>query len=527
VHSGIAVDKYGNLFVADQLNSRVLEFSNPFAALAGSAQSSAFTATTVFGQNGSFSTVGCNLAGSPNPTPPNQGTLCLPAGVAFDPAGNLYVADAGNSRALEFTPDSSGSFGSTPTPNTVFGQNGLYTTSICANGAGGNPAPGAGNLCGDVFAAVMGVATDSAGDLYIADSWNNRVLELTPISPGAFGSNPVASLVFGQGGGGTNFTSNQCAAGQTGLCGPTAVATDPFGNVFIVDANARVLEYDEAGLPPASVTANRVLGQTSFSAGGCNFSNPGLSASATSLCFYNGAGGGLGVDALGHLYLADSGNNRILEFDSPLAVPLAGVSPGALVFAGQLVGTTSPTQTVTLSNTGNAQLTITAISASGDFSADGHTCSTSLAAGKTCSISVAITSTVAGARPGTLTVTDNSNGISGSTQTVSLSGTGTDFTVSASPASQTISSGHTATYSITVAPVSGFTGSIALTCNGGPPGSTCTITPGSVLLSGPAGASGTVNLSTPKSASHGTFAVVFTGASGTLMRSASTSLTVK
>lgn len=150
VHSGLAVDKFGNLFVADQLNSRVLEFNNPFAALAASGQSSAFTASTVFGQNGSFSTQTCNLAQNANPPPPNQGTLCLPGGVAFDPAGNLYVADAGNNRALEFTPDSSGSFGSTPTPNTVFGQNGSYATSTCANGAGGNPAPGAGNLCGDV-----------------------------------------------------------------------------------------------------------------------------------------------------------------------------------------------------------------------------------------------------------------------------------------------------------------------------------------------------------------------------------------
>jgi sugar lactone lactonase YvrE len=640
VHSGIAVDKHGNLFVADQINSRVLEFSNPFAALAVSHQSSAFTASTVFGQNGSFSTAACNLVTQPGPLSPIQGSLCLPDGVAFDPAGNLYLADAGNSRALEFTPDSSGSFGVTPAPNTVFGQGGSYTTAICANGAGGNPAPGAGNLCGfkpvpassAVYFALMGVATDSAGDLYIADYWNNRVLEFTPTSPGAFGVNPTASLVFGQGAGGTSFTTNQCGIGTTGLCGPASVASDPSGNLYVLDTNARVLEYNESTLPAANVIANHVFGQADFGASGCN--SRGLSA--ISLCFYSV--GGLAVDALGHLYIADSGNNRVIEFDSPLspsppAVALAGVSPSALVFAGQLVGTTSLPQTVTLSNTGNAPLTITAISASGDFSADGHACGSSLAAGKTCSIRVAFTPTVTGARSGTLTmtdnnygvvgstqkvslsgtgtvplagispsalvfagqlvgttslpqtvtlsntgnapltitaistsgdfsadgfacgtslaagttcsisvafkptaagarsatltVTDNNNAVSGSTQTVSLSGTGTDFTVSASPASQTISSGHTATYSIAVAPVSGFTGSISLTCNGGPPGSTCTIAPGSVALSGPAAANGTVDLSTPQSDSHGTFPVVFTGASGTVMRSAAASLTIK
>ena len=636
VHSGIAVDKHGNLFVADQQNSRVLEFSNPFVTMASSGHSSAFTASAVFGQNGSFSTAACNLVSQPGPLSPSQGSLCAPAGVAFDPAGNLYVADAGNSRALEFTPDASGSFGATPTPNTVFGEGGSYTTAICANGAGGNPAPGARNLCGFlpsansgyVYSAIMGVGTDSTGDLYIADSWNNRVLEFTPTSPGAFGSNPTASLVFGQGAGGTNFTTNQCGVGTTGLCGPASVATDPSGNLYVLDTNARVLEYDENTLPAANVTANRVFGQADFGAIGCN--SRGLNA--TSLCFT--VVGGVAVDALGHLYIADSGNNRVIEFDSPLAllplagvspsglifagqlvgttiptqtvtlsntgnapltitaigasgdfsadghacgsslaagktcsisvaftptvtgarsgtltitdnnngvvgstqkvslsgagtVPLAGISPSALIFAGQLVGTTSPTQTVTLSNTGNAPLTITAISASGDFSADGHACGSSLAAGKTCSISVAFKPTVTGARSAALTVTDNNNAVSGSTQTVSLSGTGTDFTVSASPASQTIPSGHTATYSITVAPVSGFTGSISLTCNGGPSGSTCTIAPGSVALSGPAAANGTVDLSTPQSDSHGTFPVVFTGASGTVMRSAAASLTIK
>ncbi len=370
--------------------------------------------------------------------------------------------------------------------------------------------PGARNLCGFlpsansgyVYSAIMGVGTDSTGDLYIADSWNNRVLEFTPTSPGAFGSNPTASLVFGQGAGGTNFTTNQCGVGTTGLCGPASVATDPSGNLYVLDTNARVLEYDENTLPAANVTANRVFGQADFGAIGCN--SRGLNA--TSLCFT--VVGGVAVDALGHLYIADSGNNRVIEFDSPLALlPLAGVSPSGLIFAGQLVGTTSLPQTVTLSNTGNAPLTITAISASGDFSADGHACGSSLAAGKTCSISVAFKPTVTGARSAALTVTDNNNAVSGSTQTVSLSGTGTDFTVSASPASQTIPSGHTATYSITVAPVSGFTGSIA--------------------LSGPAAANGTVDLSTPQSDSHGTFPVVFTGASGTVMRSAAASLTIK
>ncbi len=635
VQAGIAVDRQGNLFVADPLNSRVLEFSNPFAALAATGQNSFFTASTVFGQNGSFTAQGCNMGPWNSSTPPSATTLCFPTGVAFDPTGNLYVADAGNSRVLEFQPNASGSFGSTPAPVAVFGQGGSYTTQLCADGTGSDPAPGPNNLCGvniQYGAYVLSVATDPGGDLYIADHWNNRVLEFTPVLPGNFGINPTANLVFGQGNSGTNFTSNQCNTGQTGLCGPLSVAADPSGNLYIDDRNARILEYDETALPPLNVTADRVLGQSSFDAAGCNSGNPGLSASASRLCFYTSVGAGLATDISGHLYIADSGNNRLLEFDSPLiplagtsansltfpaqlvsttslaqtvvlsnggtgplsiagisasgdffadgsrcgtslaagstcpiavtftptaagarsgtltitdnndgvagstqtvslsgtgAVPLAGTSANSLTFPAQVVGTTSPAQTVMLSNVGTVPLSIAGINASGDFFADGSGCGTSLGAGSTCPIAVTFTPTAAGARSGTLTITDNNNGVAGSTQTVSLSGTGTDFAVSASPPSQTISSGHTAGYSITVQPVNGFAGSVLLSCGGGAPGSSCTVTPNSVTLSGSATANSTVSLSTPKSASHGTFAIVFIGTSGTAKRSATVSVTVK
>src|SRR2546430_1025835 len=85
-------------------------------------------------------------------------------------------------------------------------------------------------------------------------------------------------------------------------------------------------------------------------------------------------------------------------------------------------------QNVTLTNTGNAALTISSIAASGDFAetSAGATASpispTTLAAGANCMISVTFTPTVVGARTGTLTVTDNAGG---SPQTVSLTGNGT------------------------------------------------------------------------------------------------------
>ena len=108
--------------------------------------------------------------------------------------------------------------------------------------------------------------------------------------------------------------------------------------------------------------------------------------------------------------------------------PVASIAPGSLAFGNQTINTTSATQTVTLTNTGNAALSIAGITVigtnAGDF-AQTNACGSSVAAGANCTITVTFTSTATGARAGTLIVTDNNNGTAGSTQTVSLSGTGT------------------------------------------------------------------------------------------------------
>jgi hypothetical protein len=116
---------------------------------------------------------------------------------------------------------------------------------------------------------------------------------------------------------------------------------------------------------------------------------------------------------------------------SPQSVPLSGfgltsgpnatLSATSLTFALQLVGTTSPAQSVTLTNYGTMLLNITSIMASGDFS-QSNTCASSLAPLSSCTISVTFTPTQRGTRSGTLSITDNAPG---SPQTVALSGTGT------------------------------------------------------------------------------------------------------
>ena len=233
--TGVAVDSSGNVYVADLSNNRVLEYSNPLATDT--------MADQVFGQGGSFTTNIPNNGG-----PPSAAGLNFPSGVAVDPSGNLYVADAANNRVLEYD---------TPlTTNTVadrvFGQSGSFTTDTCNNGG-----ISASSLC-----ASFGVAVDYTGNLWVADSrsftnvvvGNNRVLEYdNPLT-----TNTVADRVLGQ----NNFSSALCNQGTTPsastLCGPDGVAVDNVGNVYVADQNNhRVLEYDYP-LPPADTDGDGV-----------------------------------------------------------------------------------------------------------------------------------------------------------------------------------------------------------------------------------------------------------------------------
>jgi len=110
-----------------------------------------------------------------------------------------------------------------------------------------------------------------------------------------------------------------------------------------------------------------------------------------------------------------------------VGVPSASLSPTSLTFATQTVGTASPSQTATLSNTGSAALSIASISVSGANASDftiSNNCGSALAAGATCAITVTFTPSGAGSRGATLILTDNSGNVAGSTQTTALAGTG-------------------------------------------------------------------------------------------------------
>ena len=170
---------------------------------------------------------------------------------------------------------------------------------------------------------------------------------------------------------------------------------------------------------------------------------------------------------------------------------LSGTGTGPVVslsapptFPSEPVGTTSPSQTVTLTNTGSASLTFTAISVVGPFAtvASGTTCSTSssVSASGSCTVAVTFTPTAAGTASGSLSFKDNAPGIP---QTIALSGTGQDFTLAAgsgSPTSATVAPGSTASYTLSVGGEGGFNQSVSFTCTGAPSEAACTVSPSPV-----------------------------------------------
>jgi hypothetical protein len=105
---------------------------------------------------------------------------------------------------------------------------------------------------------------------------------------------------------------------------------------------------------------------------------------------------------------------------SKVAAPAVSLSPKSLKFADQTISTKSPTQTVKLTNSGNATLNITRFTAYGNF-AETNNCPVKLSAGASCTISVTFTPTAAGTRTGSVVVADNA---ATGKQIISLSGTG-------------------------------------------------------------------------------------------------------
>jgi sugar lactone lactonase YvrE len=185
----IAFDSSGNLWVVDNDDSRVLEFTPPFKT--------GMPAALVMGQSQAFNT---------------------PHGIVIDSSGDIWILDSGNNRVLEFVPP----FTSGMNASLVIGQDDFRSTVEATTQSGLNSLYG-------------GLAMDQTGDLWVGDAQNNRVLEFKP----PFSSGMDASTVIGQSSLTSQGVPNDCGHGVPLYVWPVF---DHSGNLW-VSSDCKLQEF--------------------------------------------------------------------------------------------------------------------------------------------------------------------------------------------------------------------------------------------------------------------------------------------
>jgi uncharacterized protein (TIGR03437 family) len=193
--------------------------------------------------------------------------LAGPAGLAIDSSGTLYIVDAFNQRV-----------------RTVAAGGNI--TTIAGNGTGGYSGDGKGATSAELL-SPFGIAVDGSGNVYIADSANQVIRKVAGGNINTFAGNQAL---------GGGFTGDGTTAVGAQLDGPTAVALDPSGNLYISDtANNRIRQ----------VVSGNINTYAGFGPGGFQGDGgPALNATLDTprgICF----------DSAGNLYIADSNNHRI------------------------------------------------------------------------------------------------------------------------------------------------------------------------------------------------------------------------
>jgi NHL repeat len=325
----IATDTAGHVFVADLSNGRIQKFDS----------------------SGNFLlTWGRDVDGS---DPDNGPEICTVAascktgfngplggefpqnginGLATDAAGHVFVTSG--LRVQEF--DLSGGFLRAWGKN-VDGSDAGTGSEVCLVAT--DCLEGSSGALGGEFASPLGIAADGSGDVYVGDSINRRVQKFSP-SGGflrAWGKNVDGSS-------GLCTVAANCQAGATGVLGgefntPTDLATDPAGNIYVVDINnLRVQKFDSSG------TFMQAWGKdVDGSNGGTDFEVCQASSSCK-VGVVGQRGGefnapvGLGTDAAGDLYVVNGlnsntpgvfANNRVDKFTDAVAPTVSGVSPAS------------------------------------------------------------------------------------------------------------------------------------------------------------------------------------------------------
>ncbi len=258
-----------------------------------------------------------------------------PAGVAIDQsAGHVLVADTQNNRVLGWK--SIAAFVSGGPASLVIGQPD-FNSSGCNQNA---PAPDATCLCHPI-----GVAVDALHNVYVGDTLNNRVLVFGDPFAALSSTNQTndfaAFAVFGQAGSFITNAPNENGLSANSLSSPQGVAVDASNSLFVADvSNNRALVFFSP-IPMTSVsgpsgnfgdaTADLAIGQPNPVSGACN---QGGGATLTTLCMAPFFGVGIAVDDSDNLYVADTQNDRALEYNGPFGYRQTNNSAADLVFEG-------------------------------------------------------------------------------------------------------------------------------------------------------------------------------------------------
>jgi ribosomal protein S11 len=254
--SGLAMDKTGNLYVADTGNHTIRKLT-PVGTN--------WVVSTIAGSAGNFGfNDGTNLAAQ----------FFYPSGIAVDANTNLYVADTDNEDIRKLTP---------------VGTNWVVSTIAGATNGDFGAADGVNNAA--LFYGPSGIAVDNAGNLYVTDTGNNTIRKIRLL-----GTNWVTSTIAGTAGSsGSNDGTNATAQ----FNGPFGISVDKAGNLFVADSgNNTIREIAPSGTNWATSTLGGIAGTDGHT--------DGVGANAL---FYDPSG--VAVDGAGNLYVADTLNGTI------------------------------------------------------------------------------------------------------------------------------------------------------------------------------------------------------------------------
>ena len=361
----------------------------------------------------------------------NGAGLRSPIGLAVDGAGDLFVADGGNNRIVEVPAGGGAAIAIDPTVNgtglngplgmAVGGAGDLFIADLNNNRvvevpAGGGAAIAIGpTVSGGSLNAPSGVAVDGAGNLFIANLDCICVVEIPVGSGEAIEIGPVVNGV--------------------GLENPWGLAVDGMGNLFIADFNLVS--------PTQPAIGNRIV-EVPAGGGAATAIDPTVNSDGLSFPY------GVAVDVAGDIFIADTYNNRVVELQR--SQPPALNFPTA-TYEGS-IDTTDGAQTAQVQNIGNAALTLTALSYPADFSeagGDPNACtgSASLSPGLECDVPIEFTPEHSGALNENVTLTDNALNVTGTKQSIAVSGTGLPATALISPTPGTVLTGPSVTFTWT------------------------------------------------------------------------------